>query len=234
MVRIRFGEIETNWMSSNDAFMQRISVENLNRFYPLRHLQKEIQIRNVLDEGIGFLSRKKYAKAIECFDSVIWYDDKYSGALISKSHALYAQGHFVKALRFYRKSSVSDNDYYRMLLKESAGERDNFPRIKRNIYAGDEASSRGEYEKALDFYEKALVNPSKFKNRILFKLLNKKAFVLCELSRFDEALASFDASLGVRKNDTAYFGRGYCQYVLGMDCIESLDMAHKIDKNRFF
>lgn len=229
-IRIRFGDSATNWIACDDEFIERISPENLNRFLLQEHLRKEIEIRNVLDEGYDFLENGKYAKAIACFDEAIYYDDGYSQALIGKSHALYAQGHFVKALRFYRKSGIDDVDYYRLLLRKSSEERDGFPKIKRNIYAGDEAAAKGDYGSALDFYERALVDPSKFKNKILYKLLNKKAFILIRLSRFDEALASFDASIGVRKNDPAYYGRGFCQYNLGLDCVESLDKAIEIDK----
>lgn len=229
-VKIQLGDFKTNWISRNDSFLNRISPENLNQFFLAEHLKKEIEIKNILDDGIGFLNSQKYPKAIDCFDDVLYYDSNYSQALINKSHALYGQGHFVKALRFFKKSNVEDNDYYKLLLAESSKERDNFPKIKRNIYAGDEAAYKGEFEKAIDFYEKALVDPSNFKDKILFKLLNKKAFVLIELKRFDEALASFDVSLRVHENDLAYFGMGYCQHKLGLDCIDSLNKAIDIDK----
>lgn len=229
-VIIQLGDFKTNWISRNDSFLNRISPENLNQFFLAEHLKKEIEIKNILDDGIGFLNSQKYPKAIDCFDDVLYYDSNYSQALVNKSHALYGQGHFVKALRFFKRSDVEDNDYYKLLLAESSKERDNFPKIKRNIYAGDEAAYKGEFEKAVDFYERALVDPSKFKDKILFKLLNKKAFVLIELKRFDEALASFDVSLRVHENDLAHFGMGYCQHKLGLDCIDSLNKAIDIDK----
>ncbi|WP_407422337.1 tetratricopeptide repeat protein [Methanobrevibacter sp.] len=229
-VRIQFGNLKTDWIGRYDSFLKRISPENLNEFFLVKHLEKEIQIKNVLDEGIDFLNSERYPKAIDRFDRVLYYDSGYGDALISKSHALCGQGHFVKALRFFRRSGVEDNDYYKLLLARASEERDSFPKIKRNIYAGDEAASRGEFERAVDFYERALVDPSKFKNKILFKLLNKKACVLIKLERFDEALAGFDASIRVHENDLAYFGLGYCQYNLGLDCIGSLNHARRIGK----
>lgn len=230
MIKITFGDLKTGWISRSDSFLKRIGPENLNEFFPLKHLRKEMEIKNVLDDGIDFLNHEKYARAIACFDKVICYDDAYPEALFNKSRALYGQGHFVKALRFFRKSNVEDNDYYRLLLKKSSEERDSFPKIKRNIYAGDEAASKGELQKAVEFYDKALLNPSKFKDKILFKLLNKKAFALIRLGRFDEASASFEVSLGVHENDAAFFGLGYCRHKLGLDCADSLKKAVSINK----
>ena len=232
MIKIQIGDLNTGWLSRDDTFLERISPGNLNRFFRAEHLRKEIEIKNTLDEGIEFLNSKRYPKAVACFDKVLYFDENYSKALYSKSLALYAQGHFVNALRFYKKSKVEDLEYHRMLLEESFHERDNFPKIKRNIYAGDEAAVKGDFKSAVEFYTRALDDSSRFKNRILFKLLNKKAFSLIELERFDEALASFDVSVGVHENDPAYFGRGYCQYKLGFECAESLRRAVLIDKKR--
>ena len=77
-------------------------------------------------------------------------------------------------------------------------------------------------------------NPSKFKNKILFKLLNKRGFVLIKLERFKEALATFDESIESHKNDVAIFARGYCKYELGWDCRDDLRMAIEIDKRQLF
>lgn len=229
-VKIQFGDLKTNWIGRNDSFLERISPENLNEFFLKSHLQKEIEMKNVLDEGISFLDSKKYAKAIACFDEVLYYDSNYSEALASKSHALCGQGHFVKALRYFKRADVEDDEYYRLLLAESSKERDGFPKIKRNIYAGDEAAFRRDFERAVGFYDRALEDSSRFKDRILFKLLNKKAFALVELGRIGEALASFDVSIRVHENDMAYFGHGYCRHELGLDCVDSLSRARRIDK----
>ena len=229
-VKIQFGDLKTGWIDRSDSFLERISPENLNEFFLESHLQKEIEMKKVLDEGIAFLDSKKYPKAIACFDDVLYYDSNYPEALANKSHALCGQGHFVKALRYFKRSNFDDDEYYRLLLGESSRERDGFPKIKRNIYAGDEAAFKGDFENAVGFYDRALEDSSKFKSRILFKLLNKKAFALIELGRIDEALASFDVSVRVHENDRAYFGRGYCQHELGLDCIGSLRHARRIDK----
>jgi len=82
----------------------------------------------------------------------------------------------------------------------------------------------------LDFYDKALMNPSKFKSKIIYKLLNKKGLVLVRLNRIDEALASFEASNQALDNGLAYFGIGYCRHALGEDCADSLKKAEGIDK----
>lgn len=230
LIRIELGDLRTNWISADDPFIERIRPDRLNRYFLCRHLAREIEMKNVLDNGADLLDLKSYAKAISQLDRVIYYDGGYSEALILKSHALYHQGHFVKALRFYKKSHVEDRDYYRLLLEKSSKERDSFPKIKKNIYAGDEAASKGDYERAIEFYDRALENPSKFKKKILFKLLNKKASCLIKLERFDEALASFDVSLRVHENDFAHFGKAYSQYRLGIDCLNELKRAESIDK----
>lgn len=232
-VRFQFGGMKTNWIDDEDPFIKRIGPENLNRFFLDEHLKKEIEIKNILDEGTIYLNSGKYAKAIGCFDEVLFYDENYIDALMGKSYALHGQKHFVKSLRYYKKAhnlGFTDKNYYSMLLRKSGDERSGFPPIKRNIYAGDEAADMGEYEKAIEFYDRALKNPSNFKNKILFKLLNKKASALVRLKRFDDAQSVFSASLQVHENDCAYFGEGYCRYMLEEDCEGSLKNAVKIDK----
>jgi len=99
-----------------------------------------------------------------------------------------------------------------MLLKKSGEERDNFPKIKRSIYAGDEHFSRGEFSEAIKFYEKALENPTRFKEKILYKLLNKKASSLFELGQYSEAYETFCESVEVSRNDYALFGAANSLY----------------------
>ena len=139
---------------------------------------------------MDFLKNESHQKAIECLDEVLYYDFQYGQALILKSRVLFGQGHFVKSLRHYRKavrtdSGLKDVEYHKLLLKKSSKERDNFPKIKRDIYASDEHFAKGEFEMALDSYERALANPTKFKTKILSKLLNKKASSLVKLDRID-------------------------------------------------
>ena len=233
-VKIAIGDVSTKWICRDDLFIERICDENINPFYRTLHLTREIEVKNILDRGIELLNLQKYGKAIECFDEVIFFDENYADALFNKSHALFNQGHFVKSLRFYKKAIKSgypkDIEYHKLILKKSSEERDNFPKIKKNIYAGDESAAKGEFERALDFYDKALINPSKFKSKIIYKLLNKKGLVLVRLNRIDEALASFEASNQALDNGLAYFGIGYCRHALGEDCADSLKKAEGIDK----
>ena len=233
-VKIAIGDVSTKWICRDDLFIERICDENINPFYRTLHLTREIEVKNILDRGIELLNLQKYGKAIECFDEVIFFDENYADALFNKSHALFNQGHFVKSLRFYKKAIKSgypkDIEYHKMLLKKSSEERDNFPKIKKNIYAGDESAAKGEFKRALDFYDKALTNSSKFKSKIIYKLLNKKGLVLVRLNRIDEALASFEASNQALDNGLAYFGIGYCRHALGEDCADSLKKAEGIDK----
>lgn len=214
-VRFSVGETGTSWLSLNDNFLKRIQFDRLNPYYLEKHLAKEIEIKNKLDEGINYLDNQKYPKAIECFDEALWYDPTYAEALFFKSKAIFGQGHFVKSLRNYKKAiksdaSLRDVDYHKLLLAKSSKERDGFPKIKRNIYAGDEYFSNGDYENALESYDKALANPTDFKNRILTKLLNKKATALLRLNRIDEAMEVFKKSVSVRKTDYACYYLGIC------------------------
>ena len=234
--RIRFSldALTTDWMDLDDSFTERIQKDSLNPAFLRQHLLKEIEIKNVLDDGIRFLNDGKYHKAVGLFDEVLFYDDEYADALISKSRALQKQGHYVKALRYYKRwarCGFSDVEYHKILLAEANRERDDFPKIKLNIYAGDDHFSKGEFEMACESYDKALANPSGFKDKILFKLLNKKGTALLKLERFDEALSCFEKSINVKANDYAYFGEGYCQYELGFDISDSFNEVLKIDKN---
>jgi tetratricopeptide (TPR) repeat protein len=234
MVRFQIENVSTGWICRNDSFTQRIQLENINRAFPVGHLKKEIEIKNILDEGTRFLKSEKYADAVKCFDDVLFYDPDYIEALINKSHALFGQRHFVKALRFYKKAVgagfAGDVEYYKSLLAESGRERDGFPKIKLDIYAGEEYFAQGDFENALESYEKALAIPSKFRDKILFKLLNKKATTLVKLNEFESALVCFNESLNAFNSDVAVFGRGLCEYMLGLQISEAFLSELKISK----
>ena len=222
--RIRFAieGLSTGWMNTDDSFVKRIDTDSLNPIFLRDHLKKEIRIKNTLDEGVRLLNSEKYPNAVKDFDEVLFYDPEYGEALLYKSYALRGQKHFVKALRHYRRAvkcddCLKDAEYYRDLLREANNERDNFPKIKLNIYAGDEYFSVGEFQKAAESYERALANPSKFKERILSRLLNKKATALLELEDFENSLKCFEKSFEVDGNDYSSFGRGLCEFNLGLD-----------------
>jgi tetratricopeptide (TPR) repeat protein len=204
-------------MDANDRFLDRIRFEKLNPCFLAEHIEKEIEIKNLLDGAVEHLNHERFSKAVELLDEVIYYDGDYGEAIFYKSKALYGQRHFVKSLRHYMRavkcdSSLRDVDYHKLLLKKSGEERDNFPKIKRSIYAGDEHFSRGEFGEALKFYEKALENPTRFKEKILYKLLNKKASSLFELGQYSEAYETFCESVEVSRNDYALFGAANSLY----------------------
>ena len=230
-VRFSINGISTNWMDSNDSFIERIGIDNLNPKRLAEHLFKEIEIKNSLDEAVNYLDKERYSKAIEILDDVLYYDPAYAKALMIKSHALFGQKHFVKSLRHYKRAvkadeSLKDNDYYRLLLKSANDERSNFPKLKLNIYAGDEHFAKGEYEKAVESYDKALINPSRFKEKIFSKLLNKKGSALLKLGRYDGAYECFKKS----NNDFSYFGQGLCEYNLGLEINEEFKGLLNIEK----
>ena len=160
-VKVSLDNISTNWLDKNDSFLKRIDKDNLNKVFLNEHIKKEIEIKNTLDCGINLLKHEKYTKAILKFDEVLFYDDNYGVALINKSYALRAQKHFVKSLRYYKKavnasSDLKDVEYYKMLIGEASRERDEFPKIKRNIYAGDEYFTKGEFTQAVKSYDRHL------------------------------------------------------------------------------
>lgn len=234
-VRFEVNGLKTSWLSIDDDFIKRIQFENLNKSFISKHLAKEIEIRNILDEGAGLLDDGKYRKAIGCFDEVIYYDEDYGRALLFKSRALFGQGHFVKALRYYRKalnadSCLEDIEYHKRLVHKANEERDSFPKIKRHIYMGDEHFGAGEFRKAVESYGKALADPSKFKSKILPKLLNKKATALFELHDIDNALKCFEKSLDISQSDYAIFMRGRCEYELDLDLDDSFFCDLRISK----
>lgn len=216
-VRFSVGDVSTSWMSSDDDFTDRITFDKLNPCFRESHLAKEIEIRNVLERGIDLFNGGKFSNAMECFDDVLYYDFEYGQALLFKSRALFAQRHFVKSLRYYKRAvradaSLKDVEYHKLLLKKSSEERDHFPKIKTNIYVGDEFFAKGDYLNALESYERALANPTDFKTKILSKLLNKKATALLKLHRIGEAVEVFKKSVSVKPNDYAYFYLGLYEY----------------------
>lgn len=236
-VKVSLDNISTNWLDKNDSFLKRIDKDNLNKVFLNEHIKKEIEIKNILDCGINLLKHEKYTKAILKFDEVLFYDDNYGVALINKSYALRAQKHFVKSLRYYKKavnasSDLKDMEYYKMLIVEASRERDEFPKIKRNIYAGDEYFTKGEFTQAVKSYDRALENPSKFREKILTKLLNKKATALLKLNEYKKAYECFTQSVNCKSNDYGYFGCGVCQFNLGLDLNDNFKKLLDIDKNQ--
>lgn len=236
-VRFILNGFSTNWMGEDDLFIKRIDRDNLNTIFLTQHLAKEIEIKNVLDEGIGFLKSDKYSKAIENLDEVLFYDPEHGEALINKSFSLRGQKHFVKALRHYKlavkcEGSLEDIEYYKSLLKQANDERADFPKLKSNIYTGDEHFSKGDYESAVDSYNRALSNPSKFKDKILSKLLNKKATALLKLNKYDEALACFKESQIAGANDYASFGQGLCEHELDLQLNDEFKNKLNITKKQ--
>lgn len=236
-VKVSLDNLSTNWLDKNDSFLKRIDKNNLNKVFLNEHIKKEIEIKNTLDCGINLLKHDKYTKAILKFDEVLFYDDNYGVALINKSYALRAQKHFVKSLRYYKKainasSDLKDVEYYKLLNANASRERDEFPKIKQNIYAGDEYFTKGEFTQAVKSYDRALENPSKFKEKILTKLLNKKATALLKLNEYKKAYECFTQSLNCKSNDYAYFGCGVCQFNLGLDLNDNFKRLLDIDKNQ--
>ncbi|MBQ6099385.1 MAG: hypothetical protein IJL02_05925 [Methanobrevibacter sp.] len=236
-LRFQLDGVTTSWMGADDDFIKRIRFDNLNRCLRHDHLLKEIEIKNTLDEAVGYLEGEKYSKAITLFDKVIYYDENYGPALLFKSHALFGQGHFIKAFRYYKRAikadgNLKDIDYHKLLLKKSSEERDSFPKIKLQIFTGDEHFAHGNYLKAIESYDNALANPSKFKSKILYKLLNKKATALFKLKMFDEALKCFEKSIEVRKNDYAIYMKGFCRYSLGLDMDDEFKGPLEITKSQ--
>ena len=233
-VRISVGIVSTNWLAEDDLFLKRLENLKANPFFLDEHLGLEIEMKNILDSGF---SQTKPTRAIELFDKVIYYDENYSEALIGKSYALREEKHFVKSLRYYKKAvradeSLNDKDYYRMLLGEANAERDGFPKLKRNIYAGDEYFSKGEYDKALNSYQKALKDQSRFKDKILFKLLNKTGTVYLKLDDYESAFDCFVQSVEVSENDYAFFGLGVCEYKLGLDVNDNFKRPLRLYKSQ--
>lgn len=236
-VRFTINGLATSWLDFDDPFLERIRFENLNHGFLDEHLMKEIEIRNLIDEAIAHLKQKRYPKAVRCLDEAIYYDSEYAIAILNKSYALEGQGHFVKALRHYRKAvrcdeTLEDKEYYKSLVRKANDERSDFPKIKRNIYAGDEHFAKGEYEKAVESYGRALEDTSKFKDKILSKLLNKKATALLRLDDYDNALDCFTQSLNAGTSDYAYYGIGICQYNLCLDVSDEFKGMLKIEKKQ--
>lgn len=232
-VKFHIDEISTNWMSDDDSFTKRIDKASLNPRFLKKHLIKEIEIKNTLDMGIDLFKSAKYQKAVECFDEVLFYDPDYAEALMYKSFCFKGQKHFVKSLRHYKKAiskdaGLKDDEYYRELLRCANDERASFPKLKLNIYAGDEYFSKGDFKNALESYNRALENPSKFRDKILTKLLNKKGTALMRLNEYEEALECFKNS----DNDYSYFAGGICEYRLGVDVNERFKSFLNIDKSQ--
>lgn len=236
-IRFQIKDISTDWMSRDDSFITRIDQDNLNKEFLSQHLAKEIEMKNILDKAVLLYESGKYLKAIGELDRILFYDPEYAEALLYKSYALRGQKHFVKALRYYKRAinadaSLKDIEYHKALLGEANSERDNFPKLKLNIYAGDEYFARGDFSRAVESYNRALVNPSKFKEKILSKLLNKKATALLKLKDYEGALECFISSQDVGMNDYAVFGEGYCEYLLGRDVCEGFKTRLDITKRQ--
>lgn len=238
LLKVSVGDMSTDFLDASDGFFKRIEKPNVNGDCPVRHISHEIGIKNLLDEAAALLDEGEYGRSIEVLDEVIFYDGDYAEALMVKSHALYAQKHFVKALRHYERAvnisqDLADEKYHENLLEKSAEERAKFSMMKRNIYAGDECFADGEYQKALINYKKSLLIPSQAREKILFKLYNKIATTHYKLNEFEDALMYFNGSLNALNNDYAWYGKGLCEYEMKVSgACESLENAVRITKRQ--
>lgn len=224
-VKLEFMNCSTGWLDEDDYFIKRLDNINENRLE--EHLIKEFEVKNTLDNAIENSS-------VKMLDKVLFFDENYLDALVFKSKIFKGQKHFIKALRTYRKAIrhglVADDEYLKELQGLAVSERNALPEIKKSIFNGDHAFRHGKYENAIRFYDRALENPDKFKNKIISKLLNKKGEALVRLERFSEAIECFDLSVRISPNDFAYFRRGFCEYELGLGGRESLNRACEISK----
>ncbi len=213
-VKLVFEDAGTDFIDSDDEFIERISIDKLNPDFLENHLRKEFEIKNKLDEAVR-------SSNIELFDEVLFYDPYYLSALVGKSRVLKSQGHYIKALRTYRKAIrhglAADEDYLNDLQKLAIDERDSLPEVKRAIFNGDHAFKKGKYREAVGFYDMALESTDKFRDKVLPKLLNKKGKALLELERYQEALKCFDESSRIANDDSSYFLKGYALYKLSFN-----------------
>lgn len=72
-VRLSIDGLSTYWIDRDDLFFQRIDNDSLNQESLIKHIEKEIQIKNTLDDGVSLFKSQKYAKAIEKLDDVLFY-----------------------------------------------------------------------------------------------------------------------------------------------------------------
>lgn len=236
-VRFSLDGESTGWMDRDDPFIRRIDEDSLNHDLLAEHIKKEILIKNTLDEAIRLFGLAKYPKAIEMLDEVLFYDPKYGVALLNKSYCLRAQKHFVKAFRYYMcavrtDGSLEDVEYYKALGGEADNEISGFPKLKLSISTGDEYFAFGDFESAIEIYDRALQDNSRFKQKILPKLLNKKATAYLKLEDYDNALICFKESLDAGKSDYAIFGEGICEHRLNLEVNPEFRQCLKISKRQ--
>lgn len=236
-VRFSLDGESTGWMDRDDPFIRRIDEDSLNHDLLAEHIKKEIQIKNTIDEAIRLFGLEKYPKAIEMLDEVLFYDPKYGVALLNKSYCLRAQKHFVKAFRYYMcavrtDGSLEDVEYYKALGGEADNEISGFPKLKLSISTGDEYFAFGDFESAIEIYDRALQDNSRFKQKILPKLLNKKATAYLKLEDYDNALICFKESLDAGKSDYAIFGEGICEHRLNLEVNPEFLQCLKISKRQ--
>ena len=236
-VRFSLDGESTGWMDRDDPFIRRIDEDSLNHDLLAEHIKKEIQIKNTIDEAIRLFGLAKYPKAIEMLDKVLFYDPKYGMALLNKSYCLRAQKHFVKAFRYYMcavrtDGSLEDVEYYKALGGEADNEISGFPKLKLSISTGDEYFAFGDFESAIEIYDRALQDNSRFKQKILPKLLNKKATAYLKLEDYDNALICFKESLDAGKSDYAIFGEGICEHRLNLEVNPEFRQCLKISKRQ--
>lgn len=76
---------------------------------------------------------------------------------------------------------------------------------------GNESADAGEFEDALEWFEKAIDEYPCF-----YEAIDNRSFVLMDLARWDDAIAGFEESLRVEpKNLSAVFSIGECYFKLG-------------------
>jgi hypothetical protein len=58
-VKFSIGDVETSFMDVNDRFIDRIQFEKLNSCFLAEHIEKEIEIKNLLDDAKAYTDMRK-------------------------------------------------------------------------------------------------------------------------------------------------------------------------------
>ena len=137
-------------------------------------IEKQIEnydaIHQYMFQGVDFISKQNYIKAIDCFDSVIKLEPNYYQSYVLKANVQCQLDKYQDGIKNYNKSLELNPEQLDTLLKKA-----------------DALNELEQYDEAISSIDKALqLNPNRYETH------NKKGFTLYKMEKYQQAIDSFN------------------------------------------
>lgn len=202
----------------------------INKINNFRESNNYVKYFEVTDEALNFDQKstffllnkacslyylKSFNESLIYVDKILNLDFMNIDALFIKSHIFANLNQYINSLNclndILRFGGTVDSRFYEDILRNVEFEENSYNKINSLIFKGNDHASMGEYNLALDYYNKVLDIDSK--NIIA---LNNKGFMLYLSNKYDDSINIFNQVLSIQNNYVgSLLGKSYSLYYLG-------------------